>query len=466
MIDTEPFYVHSYVTEGTAGIIRENMLRRIFGNVPFESATLADVKFSKVPPRPWDIKKLSSFKEKFFSIPTEYQSYYPQVAGCQQIDQNLSKKRGRPRVEDIESSDSIPTQKVLGRKKTPVPLSALNSNSLLKYFGPKVAAALACPSRSMQNTSETRNIIPEILSDACNVVTSALSPQPQAMNMNIAIVEEAVKMYGLKWLNSSCAFDTVLTVMLYFCFSLSSLKRSLYELSLSFLGVDMSSVDISSPESLGAAKENMMRFFAGLGRYNFGTFYSLESVYDSLTGAIADHDDLLKIQYKITKKCLTPECEGAPGIDNEGNARQLCFFESCHKNDNLPEEVSTTDLISSHWTRRIHDCSHCSLPLNIERDFIGSPEMIIVSIAGAKTIAEDSIVVRDAQYSIFAVGYLGESHFIALIKHDGQVYEYDGQVNDGELRVFKPYCQRFKNTIIDSKKRIMKAQLVWYSKVV
>ena len=92
--------------------------------------------------------------------------------------------------------------------------------------------------------------------------------------------------------------------------------------------------------------------------------------------------------------------------------------------------------------------------------------MIVVSIAGAKTIAEDSIVVRDAQYSIFAVGYLGESHFIALIKHDGQVYEYDGQVNDGELRVFKPYCQRFKNTIIDSKKRIMKAQLVWYSKVV
>jgi hypothetical protein len=149
MINTEPFYVHSYITEDTAGIIKENLLRRIFGNVPFESATLADIKFSKVPPRPWDMKKLSSFKEKFFSIPAEYQSYYPQVDGCQQIDQNLSKKKGRPRVEDIESSDSFPTQKVLGRKKTPVPLSAFNSNSLLKYFGPKVAAALACPSRSM-----------------------------------------------------------------------------------------------------------------------------------------------------------------------------------------------------------------------------------------------------------------------------------------------------------------------------
>jgi hypothetical protein len=36
MIDTEPFYVHSYCTVGTAGLIRENLLRRVFGNVPFE----------------------------------------------------------------------------------------------------------------------------------------------------------------------------------------------------------------------------------------------------------------------------------------------------------------------------------------------------------------------------------------------------------------------------------------------
>ena len=92
--------------------------------------------------------------------------------------------------------------------------------------------------------------------------------------------------------------------------------------------------------------------------------------------------------------------------------------------------------------------------------------MIVISIAGAKTIVEDIIVVVDVQYSIFAVGYLGESHFIALIKHAGIVYEYDGQVQHGELRRFEPYCQRFKNTMIDSKRRIMKAQLVWYSKVV
>ena len=157
MINTEPFYVHSYVTEGTAGIIKENLLRRIFGNVPFESATLADVQFSKVPPRPWDMKKLSSFKEKFFSIPVEYRSYYPQVDSCQQLDQNLSKKRVRPKAEDNESSDIVLSQKVLGRKKTPIPLNALNSNSLLKYFGPKVAAALACPSRGTIDIREVKN---------------------------------------------------------------------------------------------------------------------------------------------------------------------------------------------------------------------------------------------------------------------------------------------------------------------
>jgi hypothetical protein len=414
------------------------------------------------------MKKLSSFKEKFFSIPTEFRRYYPQVDSCQQLDQSLVKKRGRPKSEKVvegELADNIPVQKVLGRKKTPVPLSVSNSNSLLKYFGPKVAAATACPSRSLQNASGIQHVISELTSDACEVVMSISSPQPDVRHhSDIAVIEDAANLYGLKLFNCSCSFDTVLTVMVYFYFSLAYWKRERFQSSLPFLWVDFSIIDLSSPQSLEESKQKMMKFFT---KYEGGKFYALESVYGDITSAVVGGDDMLNTHYEITKMCLTPECVGSRNsTSDEVKARQLGFFESCHSNDNLPEAISVTELIGNLWARRVHNCRHCFLPLDIQRNFIGDPELIAVSIAGAQTIIEEIIVVLDVQYSVFAVGYRGHLHFIAFIKHDGQVFEYDGQNQIGLLRPVVSDGQCFKNTITDSRQRIMKAQLVWYSKVI
>ena len=98
-ITSEVFHEHSYIGSGSLGIISENMLRRIFGNIPFESATVAAIILPRLRPRVWEEKKMTSFQEKFASIPSEYRSYYPQphnMDGSGPDTIICNKKRGRP----------------------------------------------------------------------------------------------------------------------------------------------------------------------------------------------------------------------------------------------------------------------------------------------------------------------------------------------------------------------------------
>jgi hypothetical protein len=56
-ITSEIFYEHNYIGAGSMGIIRESMLGRIFGDTPFESATVADIILPRHRLRSWDEKK-------------------------------------------------------------------------------------------------------------------------------------------------------------------------------------------------------------------------------------------------------------------------------------------------------------------------------------------------------------------------------------------------------------------------
>ncbi len=53
------------------------MMRRIFGNTPFESVTLEDVVLPRHRPRVWDAKKMTSFCAKLHTIPEEFRPYFP-----------------------------------------------------------------------------------------------------------------------------------------------------------------------------------------------------------------------------------------------------------------------------------------------------------------------------------------------------------------------------------------------------
>ena len=149
-ITSEVFHEHSYIGSGSLGIISENMLRRIFGNIPFESATVAAIILPRLRPRVWEEKKMTSFQEKFASIPSEYRSYYPQphnMDGSGPDTIICNKKRGRP----VSVSNETDIRKI---KKQVEPKVITASNSVLKYFGSKVLEAIALPSKSIIKSLE------------------------------------------------------------------------------------------------------------------------------------------------------------------------------------------------------------------------------------------------------------------------------------------------------------------------
>lgn len=121
-------------------------------------------------------------------------------------------------------------------------------------------------------------------------------------------------------------------------------------------------------------------------------------------------------------------------------------------------------LIVSYWARRVDLCRTCSTPLDIHRNFVVYPEMVTVSIAEMMTSIDKRLYFEGTQYSIFAVAYRGWSHFIALIKLQNEIYEYDGNSNLGKLRHFGIGDDCFTNVIGDTSNRLMKAVVIWYKK--
>ena len=149
-VTSDIFHEHNYVGEGTLGIVREGLIRRIFGSTPFESATLEDIILPRHRPRVWDAKKMSNFSTKLNTIPAEFRSYYPcsvdMINDRSTLQMNSSKKRGRPLGSTTTDQHDKKTP-----KKTTNPLSG--SNSIMKYFGSKVATAIAQPSKSVARLS-------------------------------------------------------------------------------------------------------------------------------------------------------------------------------------------------------------------------------------------------------------------------------------------------------------------------
>jgi hypothetical protein len=53
-------------------------------------------------------------------------------------------------------------------------------------------------------------------------------------------------------------------------------------------------------------------------------------------------------------------------------------------------------------------------------------------------------------------------HFIAWIKLQNEIFEYDGMVQDGLLRRVGNNVELFSNEILDTTSRQMKAIAIWY----
>lgn len=194
-------------------------------------------------------------------------------------------------------------------------------------------------------------------------------------------------------------------------------------------------------------------------------FYSLETVYEYITNLIECDDDIVRIKYNVTKICNSVGCSGILSNRHVNTSRRLSIFESGRANDNLPDDESVEALMYNYWERRIDTCKTCLQPLDVFRTFEGHPSMLCLSVAGMTTRIDKEILYEGAHYHIFAVGYRGAMHFIAWIRLQNEIFEYDGMIQNGLLRRVGSNPEILTNEIIDTKNRQMKAVVLWYTRL-
>jgi hypothetical protein len=504
-ITSDIFHEHNYVGEGTLGIIREGLIRRIFGSTPFESATLEDIILPRHRPRVWDAKKMSNFTTKLHTIPAEFRSYYPcsvdMINDRSTLQMNSSKKRGRPLGSTTTDQHDKKTP-----KKTTNPLSG--SNSIMKYFGSKVATAIAQPSKSvarlssisvnldikslsiidalvektslilpgipyrektMVNTipmtidSQTTLLIlpPEIM----DTIPMAIISPPEIIEVNEVQIEN---LYGFDWKHCSCAFDTPLTVLLYFYLYLCREEREEFVRALPFFGDIFKDIDFTSLASLAAAKLKLMRYFMSR-QYKINKTYSIENVYNDIMhcfGSVIEQGDFLRIHYKVSCTCGNAECVGHGLVVRGEQRRDLNLFESSSIVDGKAGDYDIDHLMKNYWERKNHKCKSCGNLLLVSRIFhVPNPIILVFSLSKMNTLLNPVINFEGSNYDIFAVAYTDGVHYMARIKrHDG-VYEYDGIYMRGRLQLLNrrdPFAER----IISMSGSPYKAELAFYKKIV
>jgi hypothetical protein len=285
--------------------------------------------------------------------------------------------------------------------------------------------------------------------------------------IGVAIVEEIAQLlrYGLKWANLSCSFDTVCTILICLYSVFSTEQKSHLQTAWGTFGDILAHTDMRSKASVADTKRKMMEIFIRNPLdpvFVTGVMYSIETVYQVILAPhflkTKDEGDFMRIKYEITKECPL----GCHQYSQEYKKRELDLFSSVKLRTDL-DDASVKVLIKNFWARRNHTCTLCNSLMTPIRNFIRAPAILAVSVNGMVTKIDQILNYEGAAYSVFSVAYRGEGHFIALIKLDDIVYEYDGMVNDGLLRQVASDEYVFNNVYRDTSRRIMKAQIVWYT---
>ena len=102
--------------------------------------------------------------------------------------------------------------------------------------------------------------------------------------------------------------------------------------------------------------------------------------------------------------------------------------------------------------------------MEVNREFCReNPELFTVSVNEMDTLLDSKIKFQGSEYTTFAVAYCNTVHFIARIKMNDGVYEYDGTSSQGRLHLLE-FHDPFTEKILTISGNKYKAQMVWYKK--
>ena len=184
---------------------------------------------------------------------------------------------------------------------------------------------------STQSTSIVQNTLLTLKEKKYDSSTKSQSTQNEQNQIKkVSVIEKDYNLFGFNWMNNSCSFDTVVTIIIFFCRSLSPDMKNNVEKSWGVFGEILSTIDPRSAGSVASAKEIIMPlFFTGSSdSFHEGEFSSLTLVYEFLCELIVGDNDVIRIRYEVEKFCEKIECEEHLLSRYQTKKRELSHFES------------------------------------------------------------------------------------------------------------------------------------------
>lgn len=265
---------------------------------------------------------------------------------------------------------------------------------------------------------------------------------------------ERLSLYGFKWNNNSCAFDTVTTILLLIPLSLPQGLREDYFKSFGDLGKILTKIDTSNKDSLEKRKKFLINHFAE--EFATGLHTSLRLVLDYVLKH--EIDGVIRIRHASTSTCSTKDCSGLRlFLKSNSKLRYTPYIE--HK---LNKELMTLQEVLNDYYDDSVTCRFCEKNLNITRSKIRNPLVLLIDITNVTINDIDSeISFNSVSYTIYAVSYyyIDTFHFTAMLKINNKMYYYDGMSDEGKLSEVAQ-----ENFELTYKNSTLKANMLWYIK--
>ena len=240
-----------------------------------------------------------------------------------------------------------------------------------------------------------------------------------------------IKFEGFKWANNSCAFDTVMTILLYYCTSLNDDQLSLIKIRIPIFDNLFGRFDyhsIKTKSQLQEIKSNWLRYFENF--FELGRFHETSEVFQRLFDSISDSlITTKKLTFNIHRECgrIVLNANGSQEQEENINSIEVKLTPECHS---IQESILMDRIVDY----PVEICT-CLSSRSVPRSIYTWPELLYIRLNFDITnnLFEEIYVDQfleissDISYDLFSVEYFANNnHFIATIQINMDWYDYDG----------------------------------------
>lgn len=238
----------------------------------------------------------------------------------------------------------------------------------------------------------------------------------------------------------------MLTVLLY-------LLRSLSEDLLGDFGKALKNIDPESCDSLSLNKSSLIKhLYLKSDVKTISTTPSARAYELVVTSFDQNKDFSIKV---TSKKLCTSNCQ----TRTDDRKQNLSVFQTQEiKKDKVIKSIN--ELINSYY-HPSGKCGVCKNPKKFEITCENPPMIIAIDPTKNLLPVAEKINFLQYHYTLFAVAYNKDNHFVALIKFNCKILKYDGLTNDGRLSYYNK--NKFSCYLENLKE---KAVMYWYRRLI